>query len=148
MRSYILLFAFILANAILGSAQQKYACSSDEQAFYGNDLITYYLGNPIKGNPEFSLNYDGLSLQFATKSNLDLFLNDPQKYLPAYGGWCAIALTNGALVQPDFNHFKVENGELMFFEVKAFFNGKTAWEKNPEINKIVADKKFKDIFKE
>jgi YHS domain-containing protein len=130
------------------TAQQKYACSSDEIAFYGNDLITYYDGKPVKGNPEYLIDYEGLKLQFVNKVNLEKFKKDPQKYLPAYGGWCAIALTSGALVQPDFNHFKVENGELMFFEVKAFFNGKTAWEKDPEINKIVADKKFNDIFKE
>ncbi|MFT6866368.1 MAG: YHS domain-containing protein [Cyclobacteriaceae bacterium] len=144
----LIIIATVLVLSTKLTAQQKYACSSDEIAFYGNDLITYYDGKPVKGNPEYLLDYEGLKLQFVNKVNLEKFKKDPQKYLPAYGGWCAIALTSGALVQPDFNHFKVENGELMFFEVKAFFNGKTAWEKDPEINKIVADKKFNDIFKE
>ena len=66
--------------------------------------------------------------------------------MPAYNGWCAIALTNGTLAKPDFSQFKVQDGKLLFFEVRAFFNGKTAWEKDPDINKIVADEKFIKIF--
>jgi YHS domain-containing protein len=143
----IVLIAFLLTLGSSAIAQQKYACTADELAFYGNDLVSYYGNNVLKGKAEFEYNYDGLKLQFATKTNLDEFKKSPNKYLPEYGGWCAIALANGSLVQPDFNHFKVQNGELLFFEVRAFFNGKTAWEKDPDINKIVADKKHAQIFK-
>lgn len=148
MRILTLTFLISIVSLSQLSAQQKYSCTADEIAFYGNDLVSYYTNNVILGKKEFSLDYDGLKLQFANKENLDKFKKDPNKYLPEYGGWCAIALASGSLLQPDFNHYKVQDGQLLFFEVRAFFNGKTAWERDPDINKIVADNKFKEIFKE
>lgn len=149
MKTLILIFALSLNAVVIVNAQQKYSCSPNEIAFYGNDLTTYYDGEGklLQGKKEFSLEYDGLNLQFASNANREKFKKNPDKYLPEYGGWCAIALTSNALIQPDFNHYKVQNGELLFFEVRAFFNGKTAWERDPDINKIVADKKFGEIFK-
>lgn len=139
-------FLLILFSIVALSQHQKYACSPDEVAFYGNDLVSYYDNNVLKGKEEFEFHYDGLNLRFASQDNLSKFKNDPEKYLPEYGGWCAIALANGNLVTPDFNHYKVQNGELLFFEVRAFFNGKTLWERDPDINKIVADKKHGELF--
>lgn len=143
----LLLTVFFTVLCTIAFAQQKYACSPEEIAFYGNDITSYYDNKVVVGKTEFGLKYEGLNLQFANAQNREKFKKEPEKYLPEYNGWCAIALTNGALVQPDFNHFKVQNGELLFFEVKAFFNGKTAWDKDPDINKIVADKKFNEMFK-
>lgn len=149
MKNLTLILSIFLLN-LSATAQQKYSCSADEIAYYGNDLTTYYDGEGklLLGKKEFLLDYDGLKLQFASKANLEKFKKNPNKYLPEYGGWCAIALTSNVLIQPDFNHYKVQDGELLFFEVRAFFNGKTAWERDPDINKIVADKKFNDIFKD
>lgn len=144
----ILTLVLILVASLSYAQQHKYACGSDEIAFYGNDLTSYFDTKVVQGKKEFSYSYDGLNLQFASKENLEKFKSNPNKYVPAYGGWCAIALINGTLAQPDFNQYKVQNGELLFFEVKAFFNGKTAWEKDPDINKIVADKKFNAMFKD
>jgi len=145
MKNFITILFFIGTLHTVQS-QQKYACSPDELAFYGNDLVSYYENEVLKGKKEFAYNYDELKLEFANQENLEKFKNNPKKYLPEYGGWCAIALANGSLVQPDFNHYKVQNGQLLFFEVRAFFNGKTAWDKDPDINKIVADKKHAQIF--
>jgi len=39
--------------------------------------------------------------------------------------------------------FKIQNGSLLFFEVKAFYNAKTHWEKDPEIS---ATKNYRDKF--
>lgn len=144
MKLKLSILALLVSAASFG--QQKYACGPNEVAFYGNDLVSYYAGQVLQGKKEFAFQYDGLNLQFASKANMDRFKASPDKFIPAYGGWCAIALANGMLAQPDFNQYKIQNGELLFFEVKAFFNGKTAWEKDPDINKIVADKKFKEMF--
>lgn len=146
MKKLLILFAFLATLSL--QAQHKYSIAPGELAFYGNDLVSYYDNKVLKGKSDFEYNYDGLKLQFANQANLNKFKANPEKYLPEYGGWCAIALANGNLVQPDFNHYKVQNGELLFFEVRAFFNGKTAWERDPAINKIVADKKHDEIFGE
>ena len=145
----VLSFYFLLSVIAFTSQAQRYACKPGEVAFYGNDLVSYYENSgPVKGKPELTYIYDDLKLQFATRENLEKFKTQPKKYLPEYNGWCAIAIANGTLAEPDFNHFKIQDGKLLFFEVRAFFNGKTLWEKDPDINKIVADKKFKELVKE
>ncbi len=83
--------------------QAAYACGPDEIAFFGNDLVSYYENDaPLKGKEAIAWQYEGLNLRFATKENLEKFKSDPQKYIPEYNGWCAIAIANGNLVQPDF----------------------------------------------
>ena len=137
------IFAFIKLQA--QEATTIFACDPNEIAFDGNDLISYYDDQVLKGKEEHSYEYKGLTLHFANWSNMDKFIQNPEKYLPAYGGWCAIAVANGSLTKPDFSHFQIQEGKLYFFEIRAFFNGQTAWNKDPDINKIVADKKFIDL---
>lgn len=123
-----------------------YAATGEEKAFDGNDLVSYFESEkPEKGLEKYSYDYDGIHLLFSSDDNRTKFKNDPDKYIPAYNGWCAIALTGGSLVQPDFNEYKIQDGKLLFFEVKAFFNGKTAWDRDPDIHKIVADKKYTEL---
>ncbi|MEO9475397.1 MAG: YHS domain-containing (seleno)protein [Cyclobacteriaceae bacterium] len=143
--SYRILPIFLFITTFTYS-QSKYSCSSEEIAFFGNDITSYYDGKVLKGKTEHSLKFDGLNLQFNSEINKVKFTQNPDQYIPEYGGWCAIALTNGVLARPDFNYYKLQNGKLLFFEVKAFFNGKTAWERDPEINKIIADKNFAELF--
>ena len=127
------------------TSDNQYACSADEIAFDGNDLVSYHGETILKGKEEHAYEYQGLKLRFASWSNMDKFIENPEKYLPAYGGWCAIAVANGTLTKPDFSHFQIQDDKLYFFEVRAFFNGQTAWNRDPDINKIVADKKYEEL---
>jgi len=142
MKQVILLLVFLAPLSSV--AQQQYSHSGEGPAFDGNDLTEYYNDQAVKGSSEYAYEYDGLTLYFKNQENLNKFKNDPEKYFPAYGGWCATAIANGSFARPDFNNFKVQNGELLFFEVKAFFNGKTQWEKDPEFNKTMADVNYKN----
>ncbi len=140
------LLSFALVWASLASAQHKYSCTSDEKAFGGNDLVSYFQGTAQAGLDEFELEYDGLKLYFVSAENRATFQEDPEKYMPAYGGWCATAVSSDVYVQPDYNMFKIQDGALYFFEVKAFYNGRTQWEKDPQIHEISATKNYRDKF--
>lgn len=144
---FILLIQLMVSAAYAqkGDPSNQYACSADEIAFDGNDLVSYQGSEVLKGKEEHSYEYQGLKLRFANWANMDKFIENPDKYMPAYGGWCAIAVAGGVLTKPDFSHYQIQDGKLYFFEVKAFFNGQTAWNKDPDIHKIVADKKYIDL---
>ena len=144
----ITLIVTLAVFAHLTQAQNgnHYAGSNEENAFDGNDLVSYFESKtPVKGSEDFNYDYDGIHLLFSSDENRTKFKNDPDQYIPAYNGWCAIALTGGSFVRPDFNEYKIQDGQLLFFEVRAFFNGKTAWERDPDIHKIVADKKYDEL---
>ncbi len=140
----LLICALFVVNFL--QAQHKYSCTAEEKAFGGNDLVAYFAGTAQPGVEDFQLEYDGLKLYFANAENLATFQESPEKFMPAYGGWCATAVSSDVYVTPDYNMFKIQDGELFFFEVKAFYNGKTQWEKDPDIHEISATKNYRDKF--
>lgn len=144
MNKYILLVGLAMLSQV-SIAQVGYSSAGEKVAFDGFDLVSYFKGEPVQGNKGFSVDHQGLKLVFDSQANKNTFLKNPEKYLPAYGGWCATAMVVGNAVRPDFTKYKVQNGKLMFFEVKAFFNGQTQWEKDPDKHEILADLKFKEV---
>ncbi|MEL7005770.1 MAG: YHS domain-containing (seleno)protein [Bacteroidota bacterium] len=149
MKKTFLISVFTLSILFAFSQQAKFPGMEEDVAFDGNDLVSYYESDaPVKGSSKYSYQYQDLKLQFSNQENLNKFKSNPEKYIPAYNGWCAIALAHGNWIRPDFNQYKVQDGKLLFFEVRAFFNGKTAWEKDPAINKVVADKKWEELTNE
>ena len=59
----------------------------------GYDLVIYFSKNkPVKGKSSISNQYQDLLFYFSSQENKDLFVSNPSKYLPKYGGWCAYAI--------------------------------------------------------
>ena len=59
----------------------------------GYDLVSYFSKRePIKGKASISSRFGGLLFYFSSQENKDIFVNNPSKYLPKYGGWCAYAI--------------------------------------------------------
>jgi len=144
-RRLIILTAMLIST--IGYSQHKYSCAGDAVAFDGYDLVSYYDGSePVIGAMKYKYEYDGITLVFESQKNLDKFKQSPSKYLPAFGGWCATAVTGDNFVKPNYSMYKIQNNKLLFFEVKAFFNGRTHWEKNPEANELVASQRYKAKF--
>ena len=146
MEKKLFLSLFLMTFWMAGMAQTRYVTSTEEADFHGYDLVSYHQEKgPLKGKSEFKSNYDGLVLYFASSANKKLFDANPEQYIPAYGGYCATAISNGNLVTPDFENFSIQNDQLLLFEVRGFFNGKTQWMKNPEKHKLKADKNYSDV---
>ena len=56
----------------------------------GYDPVSYFTENkPVKGRSEFQYEWMGAWWFFSTAGNRDLFISDPSKYAPQYGGFCA-----------------------------------------------------------
>ena len=143
----IILLTGISLLISLSSFGQAHPSHNGEKAFDGNDIISYFNGKIKQGSEKITYKYQDVTLYFASEESRETFKKDPEKYFPAYNGWCAIALASGSLAKPDYTNYKIQDGKLLFFEVRAFFNGRTAWEKDPEINKITADAKYTELFK-
>ena len=105
-----------------------FACGSSEEpkgeiyetngvAIGGYDLVSYFEQSEAKlGNIAVTSTHDGLVYQFSNTENKNLFDVDPQKYLPAYGGWCAYAVAeNSTKMQPDPTMWQIQDGKLLLF---------------------------------
>lgn len=62
----------------------------------GYDLVSYHNGKkPLQGNGNNVVRHDGVNYLFASKANAETFSADAEKYLPAYGGYCAYGAAVG-----------------------------------------------------
>ncbi|MEQ9425879.1 MAG: YHS domain-containing (seleno)protein [Cyclobacteriaceae bacterium] len=149
MSKTLLMILMLIAASHIASSQHRYVQTRGEAAFDGFDLVSYFTSaKPVKGNPSYKYEYDGLTLLFASKENLEIFKKKPYDYLPAYGGYCATAVSSDRYVIPNFESYAIQNEKLLFFEVQGFFNGKTQWEKDPQLFEILADKHYREEFVE
>lgn len=84
-----------------------------DQAIRGYDTVAYFTeGKPVKGSEKYSTEYNQADWLFSSQENLDLFLSDPEKYAPQYGGYCAYAVSQNttASIQPEL--FTIVNDKL------------------------------------
>ena len=82
-------------------------------AIKGYDPVAYFTENkPVKGSEEYSFEHNGAVWLFSSEENRVLFISDPKKYSPQYGGYCAYAVSRNmtASIQPEL--FTIEKGKL------------------------------------
>jgi len=73
------------------------------------DAVSYFSGDaPVKGSGDYRLCYQGFVCQFANAGNAAEFQDNPLKYAPRYGGYCAWAIgANDALAPGDPEIYKI-----------------------------------------
>lgn len=88
--------------------------SEEGVAIRGTDPVAYFTEQrPVKGSNAFSANWNGTTWHFASAENRDLFLTDPEKYAPQYGGFCAWAVAEkGKLYSTQPDNWSIVDGKL------------------------------------
>lgn len=82
-------------------------------ALGGYDPVAYFDGGkPTPGIATISASYGGARYLFATAKHRSLFLKNPKKYLPEFGGFCVVGTAFGEKVDVDPQTGKVVNGKL------------------------------------
>ena len=79
----------------------------------GYDLVAYHTeGRPTKGTGHHVSEHNGVTYLFANSDNKKTFDSNPDKYLPAYGGWCAFGVSVGKKFVSDPEAWKIVDGRL------------------------------------
>ena len=82
-------------------------------AIDGADPVAYFTdGKPVEGKKEFSAEWNGATWRFASAEHRDMFLADPQKYVPQYGGYCAFAVAQGDTASTEPENWRIVDGKL------------------------------------
>ncbi len=115
-------------------------------AIEGYDPISYFTNHPVEGKTEIKFSYKGATYLFASQQNLVKFKASPEKFEPAYGGWCAYAMgETGEKVKVDPETFKIVDGRLYLFYNFWGNNTLVDWNKNEIRLKIKAEQNWKKI---
>jgi hypothetical protein len=117
----------------------KFDKNMDGLAINGYDPVSYFTeGEPETGMPGNGYEWMGAKWQFTSEEHLNMFKENPTKYAPQFGGYCAYALSLNKLVPADPAFWTIDNGMLYLnangdaeklFRKDAMSNIKTA-EKN------------------
>jgi len=143
---------FIILNQItMAQTDSKYFVDENNVAIKGYDLVAYANQNTaVKGDSNYSSEYEGVKWFFSSAENKAAFEETPSKYLPAYGGYCAFAMTaKNAKVPTDPETFKYYNGQLHLFFNDLYdgqkFNTIVPWNADEENMKETAEGNWKSM---
>jgi len=83
-------------------------------AIMGYDPVAYFTdGKAVKGSDKFSYDWLGTPWHFASDEHRKMFMSQPVKYAPQYGGYCAGEVTFGSVtINIDPDAFKIIDGKL------------------------------------
>ena len=132
MKSIILkgsLIVTFVASLLVGASAFGDSNQKNGVALEGYDVVAYFqnyereIERGTKGSKKFSTKILGITYYFVSEENKDTFDADPEKYIPAYGGWCAWAMAQGQTGVPvNYNTFLIEENVYGQKSLYLFYN--------------------------
>jgi YHS domain-containing protein len=101
---WILLFLMQCFSMGLNAQNHKVNVDKNQVAIQGYDPVAFFTDQKaVRGQEQFRHTHEGAIYHFASKEHLNLFAKNPEKYVPAYGGYCAYGLSKGytAPIKPE-----------------------------------------------
>lgn len=108
-------------------------------AIQGYDPVSYFENQPVEGRTEISSTYNGAIYYFSSQANKTTFDTAPSQYAPQYGGFCAVAVSEGKTFPVDPKSYIVENDKLYLFYNGQLGDTKPQWEAERQTRKANAD---------
>ena len=142
----LLLLSFTTVYSQSEALRQKHFNVKNKLALEGYDPVSYFNGKPIEGKSDLIYVDKGITYRFSTQANLTTFKANPEKYEPAYGGWCAYAMgENGEKVKVDPETYKIVEGKQYLFYNFWTTNTLEDWNKSEKKLKETGDRNWSKI---
>ena len=142
----------LIAAAVLGSASlfasvgtsgddvstsraylHSYNLPSSGVALEGYCPVAYFAADrAIRGKPEFAVTHNDVTYHLVNAEAKQAFEAEPEKYLPAYGGWCAFGMAVSDKFPVDPTNFKIVDGKLLVFLKNRNVDALTLWNDGDE----------------
>jgi len=111
-------------------------------AIGGHDTVAYHSlsaapqADAQKGKKSFVVKWKGAKWRFLSQESADLFAAAPEKYSPAYNGFCANALSLGkGLLRTKGTHWEIVGEQLYLFYAAA---GRERWLEAEDVSQYIA----------
>ena len=137
----------ILINFFLLFQASDHANLKSGLAISGYDPVSYFQAKgPEEGLRGITVQFQGATYRFVNEANKALFEKQPEKYVPAYGGWCAYAMgVSGDKVKVDPETFKIVDNKLLLFYNFWGNNTLKPWNEDESALRRKADEFWGDI---
>ena len=98
-------------------------------AIHGYDPVAYFMyGKPTLGCAEHEATWMGATWRFANSRHRDLFITQPHKYAPQYGGYCSLGVSVNILDNGSPTAWKIVRDKL-YFNYNGFYH--VLWKLDP-----------------
>ena len=147
--SIVPLIAFLLSTLLLATgATAKPAINtigSPGLAIKGYDPVAYFdQSGPRVGLAKYTLQHAGVKWRFSSAANKAKFEQNPARYMPAYGGYCAYGVAQGYLVKIEPDAWSIRNGKLYLNYSRKV---QSTWSKSPDAYISKADIRWPKLIK-
>lgn len=113
-------------------------------ALQGYDPMSYFDGSPAAGDAEITSEHNGAVYRFASAANKARFDASPEAFAPQYGGWCAVAASEGTYFPVNPETYEITDGKLYLFYNGEHGNTLPQWEEDRESRRAAADQRWAD----
>lgn len=144
----ILIFSILLVATTAINAQNHVNLKGGFAA-EGYDVVAYFNNEVRKGDKQFSTTHDGVNYKFYGAKNLETFQQNPDRYVPQYGGFCAYAVAkSGEKVGVNPKTYTITDDKLYLFYNSWGVNTLQKWnEEGAEVLQKKADMQWQQILK-
>lgn len=124
----LIFMLFIGIASVKNYAQNQYL--KNGVAVQGYDVVAYFESNkPILGKSEITTEYNKAIYYFSSEENKSLFLKNPEKFVPQFGGYCAYGVSENHTSPTDPKAFTIDDDKLYLnYNLKV----KELWSKDRE----------------
>jgi hypothetical protein len=112
-------------------------------ALNGFDPVAYFTDSqPLIGRDDLELSFAGAIWRFRNEGNRAAFAENPEVYLPVFGGYDPVAVTRGVATAGHPQIWLITGARLyLFYNTEA----RTAFAEAPETTAAKAEKKWPDV---
>ncbi len=128
MKKNLFIALALLFMQIASFAQKASVFSVDGKAIRGYDVVAFFTNHqPVIGIDSINYQWNDANWFFASKENKALFVKNPEKYAPQYGGYCAYGTAGNHKAPTQIDTWTILNDKLYFnynTKVKEYWNKK------------------------
>jgi YHS domain-containing protein len=132
----VLVFTFMKAKHIspisLGRHNKVNQNIFSDLAINGFDPVAYFAQDKqAAGTETITHKWNGATWRFSSEENKNLFVANPEKYAPQFGGYCSFAVSKGFTANTDPKAWTIMDDKLYLFSDENF---KAKWLAAPDEN--------------
>jgi len=126
MKTLLVALLFMTTLSTIATAKDLLNLDGNGVAIQGYDPVAFFTDNrPVEGNPKLQSEYHGAKYYFASSEHKGAFDQEPAKYEPQFGGYCAYGASRGNKAPVKIEAWQIVNGRLLMqydLDIKGKFN--------------------------
>ena len=127
----LLLIALAAALPAASGGMQSIAVDSNKVAIGGYDAVAYFTEEKaVQGTSAYEYAWEGVKWRFASAEHRAMFVADPYRYMPQFGGYCASAMASGMAFPANPEVWIIVNGKLYILADSP--DGVSRWKANAD----------------